>query len=146
MRTVLLATALVMIAGTAPAADAAASVEARQKGMKAVGVSTKAMNDGLNGDASAAELKAIADRLDALAEQSAGWFPAGSGPGSGVKTKARAEVWSKAGEFSVRRADFAAKADKLRAAAASGNRDATQAAFGAFRGTCKGCHDDFKES
>lgn len=143
MKTAWLAAAAVLTAGAALASDA---VETRQQGMKAVGAATKGLNDGLNGAASPAELKAYADRLAQLSVQSASWFPAGSGPRAGVKTKALAAIWSKPAEFAAARGAFVTAAGKLQAVAAQGDADAVKAEFGALRRTCKACHDGFKDS
>src|SRR5947209_2325885 len=37
--------------------------------------------------------------IDRLAQEQGTWFPVGSGPADGIKTKAKAEVWTKAAEF-----------------------------------------------
>lgn len=146
MRLLLIAGAIALTtAGTALAWDAASQIKDRQAGMKQIGGTMKALNDAI-GDNDAAKVKAAAATLNGLAGKVPGWFPAGSGPSSGEKTKAKGEVWSDPAGFKSAAGTFAAQAAKLNAAAQSGNMAAAKAAFDATRGTCKGCHDKYKAS
>lgn len=137
--------AAMTVGGAALAADVAAQIQARQAGMKAIGGATKGLGDGLASGKSAADLKPFALRIAQLAPQTGGWFPAGTGPSSGVKTKAKADIWTKPAEFQKAREAFVAQSAKLKAAADSGNADAIKAEFGALRGTCKSCHEQFQD-
>ena len=138
------ALALTGMAAGALAADAAAIVKARHQNMKSIGGAVKAIGDGLKSDATTAELRLYADRLDELAPKVPSWFPRGTGPGAGVKTHAKADIWAKPAEFAAAAGAFKAEAAKLSALAAAGDRAAFTKQFGAVRGTCKGCHDPFR--
>lgn len=146
MKSGLLTTVLMMaaVAGSAVAYDAASQIKARQDGMKQIGGSMKGLYETLNGDKDPAKLKAFANRLNSLAGQTKGWFPAGSGPSSGEKTKAKAEVWTDPAGFEASRKAMVAAAGKLNAAAQTGDPAKVQAEFLAIRGTCKACHDKYQ--
>ena len=72
------------------------------------------------------------------------WFPAGSGPESGAKTRAKAEIWSKPQDFEAAQKLFAEQAKKLNTAAAGGDVAAVRAQFGEVGKSCKNCHDTFR--
>ncbi|WGM40328.1 cytochrome c [Caulobacter sp. NIBR1757] len=136
--------AIALTAGAALAYDAASQVKDRQANMKQIGGAMKGLYDTLSGDKDPAKLKTYAANINALAGKVPSWFPVGSGPSSGEKTKAKAEVWTDPVGFKAASADFAAQAAKLNAAAQTGDAEKVQAAFGAVRGTCKGCHDKYQ--
>ena len=135
---------IALTAGTALAYDAASQIKDRQASMKQIGGNMKGLYETLSGDKDPAKLKTYAANIDGLAKKLPGWFPAGTGPSSGEKTKAKAEVWTDPAGFKIASADFAAQAAKLNAAAQTGDADKVQAAFGATRATCKGCHDKYQ--
>jgi cytochrome c556 len=137
--------AIALTAGSAFALDAASQIKARQDGMKAVGGATKGLYDTLSGDKDPAKLKALAAQLNTLAPKVPGWFPAGTGPEAGVKTDAKAAIWADKADFNAKAGAFAAQAAKLNAAAQAGDADKVKAEFMALRGTCKSCHEKFKE-
>ncbi|HYE47066.1 MAG TPA: cytochrome c [Caulobacter sp.] len=136
--------AVALAAGTAFAWDAASQVKARQAGMKQIGGNMKGLYDTLSDDKNPAKLKEYAGNIQRLSGQLPSWFPAGSGPSSGEKTKAKADIWTDPAGFKAAADAFKAEAVKLNAAAQSGDAAKVQAAFAATRGTCKGCHDKFQ--
>jgi cytochrome c556 len=146
MKTALIAgLALALTAGAAVAYDAASDVKARQAGMKGIGAASKGLYETLSGDKDPAKLKGYAARINELAGQTGGWFPAGSGPSSGEKTKAKAEIWTDPAGFNAARMALVAQAGKLNAAAQTGDAAKVQAEFGALRGTCKSCHEKYQD-
>jgi len=60
------------------------------------------------------------------------------------ETKAKPEIWKQSAKFKEASDKFQQEAVKLAAAAKSGKEDAFKAAVTATAGTCKGCHDDFR--
>jgi cytochrome c556 len=72
------------------------------------------------------------------------WFPAGSGPKPGVKTRAKEEIWSKPQDFEAAQKLFAEQATKLNTVAASGDNAAVRTQFAATGKACKNCHDTFR--
>jgi len=72
------------------------------------------------------------------------WFPAGSGPESGHKTRAKAEIWGKPQDFEAAQKRLGDQGPKLLAAANSGDIDAVKAQYAATGKACKNCHDTFR--
>lgn len=145
MSAVVAAGVAMSVAGASYAAfDAAAAIKARQDGMKAQGAALKGMGQGLSGGASAADLKQFSAQLALKGSQLQGWFPKGSGPESGVKTKAKAEIWSDAAGFKAQVDNFKTQATKLDQAVDGGNMDAIKAQFALTRAGCKSCHEKYE--
>ncbi len=69
-------------------------------------------------------------------------FPEGSDKG---ETKAKAEVWKEPAKFKEAQDKFLAETLKLNAAAKSGKLEDLKTAAAAVGGTCKNCHDNFKD-
>ncbi len=68
-----------------------------------------------------------------------------AGFGAGTESpKAKANIWTDAAKFKGNSDKLAADAAKLDAAAKSNNLDQIKAAFGAYAGNCKTCHDEFR--
>ncbi len=61
-----------------------------------------------------------------------------------AETKAKPEVWKQSAKFKEAADKLQSESVKLVAATKTGKEDAFKAAFTATAGTCKGCHDDFK--
>jgi cytochrome c556 len=69
------------------------------------------------------------------------------GFGAGTESpKAKANIWTDAAKFKANGDKLAADASRLEAAAKSGNLDQIKAAFGAYAGNCKTCHDEFRNN
>jgi cytochrome c556 len=83
--------------------------------------------------------------LAALASRTKTWFPAGSGPQSGVKTDALPAAWTNRPELDRLADRFAAAADSLAAAAELGDVDKIKTAARATGESCKSCHDQFRK-
>jgi cytochrome c556 len=129
----------------APALNPAEVIKAREKHYEDIGKAMKAIGDELK--KSAPDVKVIqanAATIDRLAPQVPNWFPAGTGPETGVKTEARAEIWSKPEEFSAAATNFATAARQFNATAQTGDVAAIGAAMKQLGGSCKGCHDKFR--
>ena len=65
---------------------------------------------------------------------------------SGLSSGALDEVWEDWDGFVEKSAAATEAAQALSEAAASGDQGATMKAFGALGGSCKGCHDDYREA
>lgn len=70
--------------------------------------------------------------------------PAGSGPDSGIPTRARAEIWSEPDKFKQAIGHFQAETTKLNEAARAGTLDALRASFSGVVKSCEGCHESFR--
>ena len=69
---------------------------------------------------------------------------AGFGPGT-EGGKAKAVIWTDNAKFNTAANNMQTEVAKLNAAAKTGSLDAIKTAFGAAGGSCKACHDDFKD-
>jgi cytochrome c556 len=140
----LAASALALLA--AAKVDPNVAIPARQMGMKQIGRTFKGINDQLHSGApDAAAVAAGAHQLADLARKVPSLFPAGSGPETGVKTAAKADIWAQP-------ADFRAKALALATATAALDKAARKSADPAVLqpfvarvgGACKACHTTYK--
>lgn len=118
----------------------------RHENFEKIGKAFKAINQEVKKDApDMAVVKLNAGRIETLSLQVGGWFPKGSGPQDGVDTDALATVWTEADAFRQATARFVDEAGKFHALAEIGNAAALDAGVKALGGTCKGCHDRFRE-
>ena len=73
------------------------------------------------------------------------WFPAGSGPESGLETAATPEIWTKNTEFREWVEALPVEADKLQEIVTNkGEISEIKAQHKALGKTCKGCHEPFR--
>lgn len=90
------------------------------------------------------DAKVAAENADIVAEMAKlPWAAFGPGTDKGT-TKAKAEIWSDQAKFKESADKLVAESAKLAAAAKTGNLDAVKTAFAATAGTCKACHDAFR--
>lgn len=142
-----LAAACVLAGGAAAAKlDPAAAIQARQAGMKSIGRNFKAINDQMRGGApDAAVVAASAHELAGLATKVPSFFPAGTGPDSGVKTAVKPDVWSNAADFRAKAQALAVATRNLDAAAKKGgDMAALQPLVAQVGAACKACHTAYK--
>lgn len=72
------------------------------------------------------------------------WVAFGDGTDKGMPTRAKPEIWKEQAKFKDLQGKMQAEAEKLEAAAKSGNLDSVKAAVGEVGKVCKACHDDFR--
>ncbi|HEX5379716.1 MAG TPA: cytochrome c [Phenylobacterium sp.] len=141
-----LALGFAALGGTALAAvDAAKVITARIDNYKKIGTAFKAINDGLKADtpdtkAIAAQAKVVKD----LAGHIPGWFPKGSGPETGLKTRAKAEIWTDWATFTAASKGLLTESAKLETIARGGDIEAIKAQVKATGGACGTCHTKFR--
>jgi cytochrome c556 len=129
----------------AQSANAAESIRARQSHYKKIGAAMKGISDELKKDApSTPAIQTHAATIHQFAPQLQGWFPDGSGSEAGVKTEARAEIWSDPEGFKKRTAVFVSAAAAFNQIAQGGDLKAIRAGVKELGGTCKGCHEQFR--
>lgn len=139
----ILAAALVLALAAPALAQGVASIEARQKLMKANGADTKAGVGFLKGETpyDAAKAKMIFTNMHSVATKFGGLFPADSKTGN--KTTAAPAIWSEPAKFKAAVAKF--EADTKTAMSANlDTPDAFKAQFGAVTANCKSCHEAFR--
>jgi len=127
-------------------ASPAEVVKARQQALKSIGSAFKVIRDELkSGTPDAAKIKAAGARIAQEGSAIDGWFPAGTGPDSGVKTDAKAEIWSDPAAFSAAREAFVREATKsAQVFTTDSDPSAWSVATGSLGQTCRGCHDKFR--
>ena len=128
----------------APQASAADVIKGRQGAMMLSGVAMASIKGAIDAGQPLASQRFATRSLSRWAHAVPGMFPAGSGPEAGVRTNARAEIWTDRAGFEARAADYAAAADRLAELAAGEDAAAFGAQWTAVRATCQACHDSYK--
>lgn len=117
----------------------------RQAGYKQLSDSFKVLFAQTKADAPSIDaIRAASANVARLAPQVGGWFPPGTGPETGVPTRAKVEIWANSADFRQRSAALVVAARQVDAAARAGNIEAFRAAFPALRQTCADCHDRYR--
>ena len=134
-----------VVSGNAQQATPEETIKARQQHFKDIGKAAKDIVDQLkSGTIDKADVAARAVEIDTALKGIPTWFPAGTGPESGVKTAAKAEIWTQSKDFKVAYDNAQAAADKFVPIAASGDPAAIGAGFQALGQGCGGCHKTFR--
>src|SRR5439155_26585798 len=129
----------------APATPGGKAVLARQAHYKELNKAFGGIGGELRKDApDKALIAANATTAAGLAKDLPSWFPKGSGPEAGVKTAAKAEIWTDAAGFAVAVGKLQDETAKLQQAATAGDMDAIKAQVRATAGACKNCHDTYR--
>ena len=91
------------------------------------------------------DAKVAAENAEIVADMSklpwAGFVP---GTDKGGNTKAKPEIWTEQAKFKEGHEKLVAETAKLAAAAKTGNLDTLKTAFTSTAGTCKACHDAYR--
>ena len=87
-----------------------------------------------------------AAKLEALARKIPDAFAVDTSKVTGVKTKARSNIWSSLPDFKAKSDDMVKALAGLSAAAKSGDEKAFRPAAVAVGKSCSGCHDNYKDS
>jgi cytochrome c556 len=135
-------TMLASVSAQAQFAKPEDAIKYRQSTLSVMGTHTGRLGAMVNGrvpfDARIAQ-----DNADIIATMARlPWQGFGAGTEGG---KAKANIWTDAAKFKAGGDKLAADAGALAAAAKSGNLDQIKAAFGAYAGNCKTCHDEFRQ-
>ena len=116
----------------------------RHEGMEAVGKANKLLRREITSDSpNIGAIRASAGTMASLAARSGKWFPKGTGPEVG-KTGAKPEIWQKPADFAAKVRDFQVASRTLQQAAARGDLAAVKTGYGKLGGTCKACHDPYR--
>jgi cytochrome c556 len=145
-RLVLAAAAVAAIVTTAAAQNPAAGlILERQAHYKQMGGAMKGINDQLHSGApSIAAIRQGSRVIVNFAPHLVRWFPAGTGPEVGVRTRALPAIWSDNLNFRRAGAGLLIAARALDAAAQRGDMDAIRAAVPQVAHACGNCHDNFR--
>ena len=111
-----------------------------------LGASFKTVNDSLRtAEPQTILIQMAARQIVNASRDLPNWFPAGSGPETGEKTKTKPAVWTQAPKFKSAQTAFAAQAAAFQRAAQTGNAAIIKGEARKLGTTCKGCHDTFRE-
>jgi cytochrome c556 len=146
VRTITLATVVAGMAAAPVLASAASDIiTSRIAGLRELGAQFKNVNDELKkDDPSPMILQISARQIRDVAKNQYGWFPAGSGPEAGVKTKAKPEIWAKAADFKAAQDNFAKQANAFFVVAQKGDVASMKAQVRQLGAACGGCHRTFR--
>ena len=138
--------AAAIIGGSALAQDAEKAIDYRKGVMRANGAHLGAIGAILKGEAGdASHIAAHAAALAGLATMLPDIFADGTGPDSGVETRALPAIWDDQAKFNEVVAAAQAEATKLAEVAASGDMAAIGAQVGALgQNSCGACHEGFR--
>ena len=119
-----------------------AAYDKRSKAMKSNGESMGVLGKIAKGEAPyTPDAVKAAETVSAVSKELAGLFPAGSAVG---ESRAKPNIWTNWPDFQNKAKALVDPADKLVAAAKTGNKDEIGKALGAVGGACKACHDDYR--
>ena len=124
--------------------DAAAIIAKRQDGLEQIGDAFKTIRDQIRGDRDTAAITAAAEKINTLGGEVHMWFPAGTGPETGIETEALPAIWEKNADFHAAAEGLSKAAGEMLAAAKSGDMAAVGANVRTLGGACKNCHDNFR--
>lgn len=141
---VLFAGASLVTATAFAAPNAAATIAERKANLKKMGAAFKLIMGQARGGKLDANGVAATRELKSLSAKLSGWFPAGTSPDVDSSTRAKPDLWKNRADFSAKAKALAAATRELEAAAAKGGD--VQAAAGKVGGTCKACHDSYREA
>lgn len=123
------------------------AVGARVNGYRETGAAFKTLNDQLKSDTPAKiMLRISAKRIVQTGQEQYGWFPAGSGPEAGAKTKVKAAVWADPAGFKAAQDKFQQQAVLMAQAVDKGDPAAMKAQVKALGQTCAACHSKYREA
>ncbi len=134
---------------SAPAAEidpaVQSAIKSRQEALKEMGGAMKTISDQLKLEEPDVDaIYASAQTIEGHSVNIGDWFPAGTGPESGVETEALAAIWEKPEDFAAAVARFQTAADEFEAIAVGRDPAAIGPAMGGIGGSCKNCHDQFR--
>ena len=140
--------ALLLIQGASAQTKPDDRIKTRQAAFTVIAANVGKIKTNLDGEYKKQDVLDAATVIQSLAHTNvASWFPAGTNTGNGFHETQVKGAWFEA-ENAKKAADasnkFKDEADQLAIVAALGDKDAVQAQFGKLRGTCKGCHDNFR--
>jgi cytochrome c556 len=130
----------------AQSGNAAELVKARQQAFKRLGAALKLIHSEVReASPDVAKIGSAATEVKSAASHLAEWFPPGTGPQAGLKTHAKAEIWTDERGFAAARAEFIRQVDKsTRQLTDPGERGSWKDAAAALGQTCRDCHDSYR--
>jgi cytochrome c556 len=123
------------------------AIKIRQGGYRFMAWNMGKIDANLKGEFKAEDVKNAAAVIAATANAGMGaLYPAGSDRGVGFhETAVKPEFFKNMPKVGELARNFNKEANELAKVAAGGDKDAIRAQFGKVGGTCKACHDDFRQ-
>ena len=148
LRTGVIGTALIICAaGTAGATGVATIIHARQRHFHELSRTAHALRDQIDrSHPNWAAVTADARRIDRLASALPSWFPAGSGKGHGVETRARTVIWTHPLQFARFARQLLRRAQDLKESIDSRDLRAVRLRARRLGQSCGSCHRRFRGS
>jgi len=148
LRTGVIGAALIIgAAGAAGATGVAPIIHARQRHFHELSRTAHAFREQIGrSHPNWAALTAEASRIDRLASALPSWFPAGSGKGHGVDTRARALIWTHPRQFARFARAFLRRAQNLKESVRSRDLRAVRLRARRLGQSCGSCHRRFRGS
>lgn len=144
-RPALAALAIAALAGVAVAQPLIQRISDRQANYKQMGAAMKGINEQIHGDApDVAVIRRNSAVLLHFAPQVLTWFPRGTGPEAGVRTRALPVIWTDRAGFQRAGAGLLVATRHLDAAARSGDLAQIRAAVPEVAHACSNCHDTYR--
>ena len=133
------------IASAALAFAPADTIRMRQANYKQMGGAMHGLIEQTrSGSPSIAEIRRHSAVILRYAPQVLRWFPRGTGAEAGVRTRAKAEIWSDRPGFRLAGARLLVAARQMDGAARSGDVARARAALPALQRACGGCHEGYR--
>lgn len=122
------------------------AASARVSGYRETGAAFKTINDQLKSDTPAKiMLRMSARRIVQTTHDQYGWFPQGSGPDAGVKTKAKPAIWSDPAGFKTAQDRFQQQAALMAQAVDGGDLAQMRKQAHDLGEACAACHSKYRE-
>lgn len=122
------------------------AIAARKANYKEIGGDFKTLNDEIKSGAPDPNAVTSAARdIQRRSKLSLPYFVPGSGPESGEKTRAKADIWTNLADFTKWQENFIAAADRFAQTAEAGDAAAIATQFKVLGEACKSCHDKYRE-
>ena len=133
------------IAGESASPSAQDVIDARQSGFKKMGAAMKAISEQLkSGTPDLAKMTAAAQAIGVGAREQPTWFPAGTGPESGLQTDALPHIWKDTSKFTALSGQLGTEASGFTAAVTTGDLAAIRSQFKVLSDVCSTCHKSFR--
>lgn len=145
--TIAAAGAILAVAGAAYAQlNPKEAVGARINAYRETGAAFKTINDQLKSGAPIKiMMRTSARTISNTSRDQYGWFPAGSGAETGLKTKARPAIWSDPAGFKAAQDRFAQEAALMSKVVETGDAAAMQKQAKALGQACAACHHKYRQ-
>lgn len=116
----------------------------RHENFETIGEAFKTIRDELRGAGNLQAISSSAQTIHDLARELRTWFPAGTGPETGIKTEAKPEIWQNKAEFNSAAERLVKESEKFLALTTSGDTSRIAGGVRGLGGACKNCHDQFR--